>query len=936
MKQYYLLFVVSLIYLSLTAQVTSENAFPNLTFDRPVEIQNTGVPGDDRLFVIEQPGRIQVFDNDPMTTTKTEFLDIRSELYYNSGQELGLLGLAFHPDYQTNGYFYLYYTTRASNFRPIINVERIKVQSGNPNAADLTDRQVLFRFTKNQTSTNHNGGKITFGADGYLYISVGDGGGGGDPNENAQNTNNIFGSILRIDVDVDGSNPVDNNGIAPEGNYELPSDNPLVGQAGIDEIYAWGIRNTWKMNFDRQTNRLWGADVGQGDFEEINLIENGGNYGWCRFEGNSLEDAGAPNIPGAAFPVFEYDHNQGDVSITGGYVYRGSEISSTSPNLFGQYIYADYSSGRIWALEYDPFTGNTNNTFLFRASDNGSNIRISSFGEDINGELYFTRYSSGTNGKIFKLIDGTNNSSANPVNGEGEWCTAPTGTDGIIYALATDETDVYAGGDFSMAGGVLANNVALRTNSGWSALGSGTNGRVNAIAVDQNGDVYIGGNFTQAGGVSALNIAKWNGSNWSALGSGTSGPVAALVVDSQNRLYAAGAFQQAGGTVANNIARWGGSWSTLTDATTSGTGTGNEIRSLAVDENDIIYLGGNFGSAGGSNISRIATWDGSHFQGLNGGTNGFVQAIVVRPDYIYVGGNFDMAGSTTANRTARYNRSSGQWESLENGVSSVVNAMTFFNGNLYVGGSFENALNDTPDPNIIVNNTARWNETTGWEALGLGTDVGAESVVYTLTSRGDDVFIGGNLSYAGSTTNTVDNFACWSEGPCPSIREVSIASISGTFTAAQTVQTSGTVVIDGQAQFEAGQQIILKPGFEVPNGNDFLAMIVPCQIGLEENEVASRSEDPLDQLLAKTSNLSVFPNPFQESTTLSYTLTTNAEVQISLLDISGKVQQIILPNALQVSGKHQVEWQAKDLPKGLYFVQLQVDGRVTTVKVVLE
>jgi glucose/arabinose dehydrogenase len=935
MMRYGLPLLFTLLSMSIQAQIGYQNAFPNLTFDVPVEIQNTGVPGDDRLFVVEQRGRIQVFDNDPATTTKTEFLDITSDIYFNNGQELGLLGLAFHPNYQQNGYFYIYYTQRANN-RPVITVERIKVQSGNPNVADTNDRLILFEFTKNQTSTNHNGGKITFGADGYLYISVGDGGGGGDPNENAQNTNNIFGSILRIDVDVDGNNPVDNNGISPEGNYELPSDNPLVGQSGIDEIYVWGIRNTWKMNFDRQTNRLWGADVGQGDWEEINIIESGNNYGWCRFEGNSLEDNNAPAIPNAVFPIFEYNHNQGDVSITGGYVYRGSEISSTSPNLFGKYIYADYSSGRVWALEYDPFTNMTNNTFLFRASDNGNSVRISSFGEDINGELYFTRYSSGTGGKIFKLVDGFTNGSATAINGEGEWCVSPDGTDGIVYAMTSDNVNIYVGGDFSMAGGVLANNIAVQTASGWSTLGSGTNGRVNAIAVDQNGDVYIGGNFTQAGGIAVNNIAKWNGSNWSALGSGTSGPVAALAVDSQNRLYVGGAFQEAGGTTVNNVAQWNGSWTALTDANTSVAGTGNEIRSMAVDENDVLYIGGNFGSVGGNTINRIASWNGSNWQGLGSGTNGFVQAIVVRPDYIYAGGNFDIAGGNTVNRIARYDRSSGQWEALENGLSNSVNALTYFNGYIYIGGSFENALDNSPDPNIIVNNITRWNETTGWEALGTSTNVGTENVVYALATRENELFVGGNLNYAGTTSNIVDNFACWSEGACPAIREITSATISGTVGAAQIVQTFGAVVVQSQAQFEAGQTVILNPGFEVPNGSDFLATILPCQASLSEEEVQSRSENDINNLLTSPIDLTIFPNPFQQSTTLSYSLPQSAEVQITILDVNGQVRQILSPPALQLAGDYQLDWEAQDFPKGLYLVRLEVDGQATTVKVVLE
>ncbi|MEM8527388.1 MAG: PQQ-dependent sugar dehydrogenase [Bacteroidota bacterium] len=923
----------------LHSQITYQDAFPNLRFRFPVEIENTGVPGDDRLFVVEQAGEIEVFDNDPNTSTKTKFLDVKNDVYYNNfpGAELGLLGLAFHPDYQNNGYFYIYYTKRNGNSRPIITVERIGTDPNNPDAANLNDRLILFEFIKNQSNTNHNGGKITFGPDGYLYVSIGDGGGAGDPQRNAQNKTNVFGKILRIDVDVDGNNPVDNNGIQPEGNYEIPSDNPLTGANERREIYAWGIRNTWKMNFDQQTNRLWAADVGQNEYEEINLIENGGNYGWSRYEANDVYNSSV-SAPNPIFPIYFYDHDQGDVSITGGYVYRGSQVSSTNPSLFGKYLFADYSSGRVWILDYDPSTGNSSRTFLFRASG----INVSCFGEDLSQEMYFADYT--TSGAIYQLVDGTTSGNADAVAGVGEWCDSPSGTDGIIYALAEDDGDLYVGGEFLMAGGVMAENLAIWNGTTWQAFGAGTNGRVNAIAVASNGDVYVGGNFTQIDGVNANNIAKWDGSTWQALGMGTDAPVLALEIDGNDKVYVGGTFATAGSITVNNIASWNGSWSALTDAMTSVAGTGNEVRSLEVNENNLLYVGGNFGVAGGKNASRIATWNGNNWGTLGAGTSGFVQAILGTPDYIYAGGNFGLAGNMTVNRIARWNRSSLQWEKLENGLSNSVNALAEKDGYIYVGGSFMNALNDSPDPNIIVNNVARWSESDGWEALGDGTAVGLEGLVNALECQSNQLYTGGNFGYAGSPSNTVSNFACWSVVSCPNTSEVGGMNVTGTYGANLSIETANPCVVQSQAELVAGELIELKNGFHAQAGSEFIARIGACgssnfpPLFTDNEEVI---EDRTQQILSENevsekenSVFKIFPNPTAKLTNFQYELTTTSQVELSLYDLSGKLIQAILPAQQQDAGQYFVEFSTENL-EGIYWVEVRIGERRVTKKLVI-
>lgn len=344
-------------------------AFPFLDFNRPVDLQHKG---DNYLYVVEQPGVIRVFNNDPAEENTDIFLDITSSVDDSGGEE-GLLGLAFHPNFIQNGYFFINYTTSQSTTR----VSRFSANSQNQLEADPLSELVLLEF--NQPFGNHNGGQLVFGPDGYLYISVGDGGSGGDPQGHGQNITTLLGNILRIDVD----NPA--SGL----NYGIPGDNPFAGnQSGQrEEIYAYGLRNPWRMSFDSGTGQLWVGDVGQNQFEEISIVENGGNYGWKIMEADNCFSSNNCDQNGLIAPYFGYDHSNGDGSITGGYVYRGL-VSM----LAGRYIYADYTSGRIWALE----TGSSNpeNTLLFDTSH-----RITTFGVDSQQELYFCSIG----GKVFKI-----------------------------------------------------------------------------------------------------------------------------------------------------------------------------------------------------------------------------------------------------------------------------------------------------------------------------------------------------------------------------------------------------------------------------------------------------------------------------------------------------------------------------------------------------
>ncbi|WP_198664861.1 PQQ-dependent sugar dehydrogenase [Lewinella sp. IMCC34191] len=747
------------------ADISYENAFPNLTFDLPVEIQHAG-DGTDRLFVLEQPGRIKVFANDRGATASETFLDLTGIVSFSSGQEIGLLGLAFHPQFSSNRYFYVYHTRQSSVSG--VNVElvlaRYRVSATNPNRADPNSRLEIFSFDKNQRESNHNGGKIAFGPDGYLYASLGDGGGGGDPQGNAQNLNTIFGSILRIDVDLDGSNPVETNPDAPNGRYEIPSDNPRVGRSGLDELYAWGIRNTWKFSFDGATGRLWGGDVGQGVLEEINLLQRGGNYGWNRFEGTGTYRSATSLVTTPdTKPVYTYNHDNGDRSITLGYVYRGR---LTNPAIRDKLLFADYVSGRVWAMDYDETAGTGSAQLLFRT--NGE--PVSSFGLDEAGEIYFSEYDR--SGSIFRIVDENDTTpTTTAVDGLGSWQALGSGISGVVDAIATDGDRVYAAGNFTTAGGRTANNLAVYTpGDGWRALASGSNGRISALTVGADGRLYAGGSFTTIGGVSARNIAVWDGTAWQALGSGTNGAVLALASNGSD-VYAGGTFVTAGGRTVNNIARWNGSWTALTDSGTGVAGTNNEVRSIAFDETGTLYIGGNFGSAGNRTANRIATFNGSRWGTLGSGTSGFVQAIVITDDNIYAGGNFAIAGGRTVNRVARWDRSARSWQALGQGVSGNVNSLYHDGTYLYVGGSFETATTGD-NQSYIVNNVTRWSDALQWQALGTGKSVGTNNLVNTLVPVEDGLYAGGNFTTAGATT--AGRVARWTRPDCSLIPYVNI------------------------------------------------------------------------------------------------------------------------------------------------------------------
>jgi len=363
------------------AQYALQDVFPGLpAFSLPIELVHPG-DGTDRLFVVEQKGRVHVFPSTVPVLPPKLFINL-ADIVSQGGGETGLLGLAFHPSYASNGSFYVCFTsTREGSLKSYVS--RFSVSATNPDSAVKASELIL--LTVDQPFSNHNGGKVAFGPDGYLYIALGDGGSGNDPQNYGQTRSSLLGKIHRIDVDTQ----------TPPLAYGIPSGNPFAGNAqGFrQEIYAYGLRNPWKFSFDSETGTLWAGDVGQGAREEIDTIVLGGNYGWRLMEGTLCTPDVNPSCQdtaGLLRPVWDYGHGDGDVSVTGGYVYRGGSI----PGLRGKYVYGDFVSGRIWTLTTDGVNPATNALLL------DSQHQISSFGVDRQNELYVVGYS---NGKIYRL-----------------------------------------------------------------------------------------------------------------------------------------------------------------------------------------------------------------------------------------------------------------------------------------------------------------------------------------------------------------------------------------------------------------------------------------------------------------------------------------------------------------------------------------------------
>jgi hypothetical protein len=460
----------------------------------PVFVGNAG-DGSNRLFIEEQVGIIKVLQ--PGASTPTVFLDIHTKVV--AGGERGLLGLAFHPQYGLNGRFFVYYT-RAGDGTLVIAEYQV---STNPDVANPTETVLL--TIPHPTNTNHNGGMLAFGPDGYLYIGVGDGGSGNDPPNNAQNIDQLLGKILRINVDLPDK--------AGGTRYSSPPDNPFRNGPGRDEIFALGLRNPWRFSFDRLTGQQWVGDVGQGAREEVDTpIVNGGNYGWRIFEGFlcTNNDPTLCNPANYTSPIFDYSHSNGRCSITGGYVYGGSQ--GTLPS--GTYVYADYCTGEIFTWD-----GSTQSVAL------DTTLNISSFGEDEFGDLYVV----GLGGTVSKIV------STSPCT----YSISPS-SQNFPSSGGTGSVTVTAGGGCAWT--AVSNASWIHVTSGASGSGNGAvaySVDANSSSLDQNGTMTIAGQtftvaqsgaatctysisparetFPVAGGTATVAVTAGPGCNWTAV-----------------------------------------------------------------------------------------------------------------------------------------------------------------------------------------------------------------------------------------------------------------------------------------------------------------------------------------------------------------------------------------------------------------------------------
>jgi quinoprotein glucose dehydrogenase len=368
-------------------------AFPKFRPRRPVAILPAG-DGSGRIFIVSEYGQILIIPSDQNVTAEDAktFLDIEYKVDYEEKEnEEGLLGLAFHPNFKSNGQFFIHYTAKEPPHTGVIS--RMRVSKEDPNKADPRSEEVLMTVT--HPYWNHKGGNLAFGPDGYLYISFGDGGSANDPHGNGQNLKTLLGKLLRIDVDRKDAGKA----------YAIPRDNPFAARPDAQpEIFAYGLRNVWGMSFDPVTKLFWAADVGQNLWEEVNIIEKGGNYGWCLREGFHKFDKSNPEVtaktgPGrtpdlqnksepkdrADFvdPIWEYHHDTDGKSVTGGVVYRGKRL----PELVGHFVYADYVTGKIWGLKYDEKAKKVVANRLI-AGPPGFNIPCMCIGTDEVGEIY--------------------------------------------------------------------------------------------------------------------------------------------------------------------------------------------------------------------------------------------------------------------------------------------------------------------------------------------------------------------------------------------------------------------------------------------------------------------------------------------------------------------------------------------------------------------
>ena len=383
--------IASIIIATLAPKVHFEPIHTSLVFNEPIQVLFDGI-NNDTMYVVEKDGVVLRVSTNKKETEKPVFLDISDRVVITNDEE-GLLSLAFHPNYEKNSELFVWYSAQ----KPKRSVLSRFIKNKDTETADSSSEEIILEVQ--QPWANHNGGTVLFGKDGFLYVGIGDGGAANDPHKNGQNKNTLLGSVIRIDVDKKSKKTP----------YSIPPSNPLVGQDGVrEELWAWGLRNPWRMSFDRKTGLLWVGDVGQNSWEEIDIVKKGGNYGWNFREGKHDFSKNKNEDQELIDPIFEYGRRAGG-SITGGYVYRGKEI----PSLVGSYIYSDYLSKRSWSLAPDE---KDNTIYKSTRIAKKTPIAIASFSESPSGEILACGFSNpySQKGKIYRLFSSEPSSATTP------------------------------------------------------------------------------------------------------------------------------------------------------------------------------------------------------------------------------------------------------------------------------------------------------------------------------------------------------------------------------------------------------------------------------------------------------------------------------------------------------------------------------------------
>ncbi len=899
----------------LSAMLTSSFSQPTIGlqsyvpgFSSPVDIANCG---DDRLFIVEQSGYIRII-NAQGTVNATAFLDIDARVQCCG--ERGLLGLAFHPDYLNNGYFFLYYTDGSGN----LVISRFSVSAGNADVADASS-EVNVITIPHPGYSNHNGGNLEFGPDGYLYIGTGDGGGGGDPDDNGQNPQAFLGKMLRLDVDA-----------LP---YQIPPSNPFVGTAPRDEIWAFGLRNPWRFSFDKLTGDLWIGDVGQNAREEVNFqaasSSGGQNYGWKCYEGNiTYGSSGFGCNSNYAFPVYDYNNPGTGCTSVGGIVYRGCRY----PNLYGYYVFCDYCSGRFWTI-YNSGGG----IFQTTSQLQGSPGRYVAFGEDRYGELF----AAGLNGTIYRVTETTNvitaSGSSSICPGNSVTLSAPSGYDSYNWLL-DGTTSVGSGLQVSAT---QAGSYTLTVN-GFTGCTYTSPGVTVSLLTPPSPVVNAAANSLCQGSSLQLTTGNFSGYSWTGGSTGASlivnqaGSYSVSVTDGNGCTGSSSAFSVTENPLPQPVIQQtsflcaGSTADLTTDAFVSYSwSTGEIAQQITVSQ------------AGDYDVTV------TDVNGCVGASQSFtvIDNQLPQPLIISSNGSAFCEGETTVLTTdtgyISYFWSTGQASvivsvSMSGGYRVTV---TDANGCVGISDTFEIVTLPLPAPVILPGNEVT---ACAGDTVVLSTSVAYSAYSWSSGETTSTISVSSSSSSFYVTVEDVNGCEGFSDSvivdffPIPAKPEV---ILNGMFTTSLGYKYQWYVFYNLCELATNFSDFIQLTGDTLYYLNPNYQACYILEI-TDEHECSSFS-DPIPYYTTPgisepwLNNLTIQPNPFTSEIVVQYTLNDLADLRIRILDLTGKEIATVL-NEKQGAGTHIVSIHAgkMGLSSGIYFLEMGNGILKRTFKVV--